>query len=217
MRIFGVSLKDRIKRIDPILFGAATFLSFVSILTIFGAVDNFGQSKLKMQIAMTVLGIAVSFVLANLDYRFFVDRFSVVFLIGSALLLAITLLFGSNGENIETANKSWLHLPVVGIAIQPSEFVKFTFLCTFSRHIDLVKDKINRPLTVLGLAVHAGLIVGLILASGDLGVALVYFGIIAIMLFCAGLSVHSLGFIDSVTGYNKQTYTVGLPDAVLCA
>ncbi|MBR2293305.1 MAG: FtsW/RodA/SpoVE family cell cycle protein [Clostridia bacterium] len=189
MRIFGVSLKDRIKRIDPILFGAATFLSFVSILTIFGAVDNFGQSKLKMQIAMTVLGIAVSFVLANLDYRFFVDRFSVVFLIGSALLLAITLLFGSNGENIETANKSWLHLPVVGIAIQPSEFVKFTFLCTFSRHIDLVKDKINRPLTVLGLAVHAGLIVGLILASGDLGVALVYFGIIAIMLFCAGLSV----------------------------
>ncbi len=189
MQVFGLSLKDRVKRLDPILFGATTFLSLVSILTVFGAVDNFGKSKLVMQIAMTVAGMIAVFVLANLDYRFFVDRFVWVFLIGSALLLAVTLLFGSSGENIETANKSWLRIPVVGIAIQPSEFVKFTFLCTFSKHIDTVKEQINKPLVLLGLALHAGLIVGLILLSGDLGVALVYFGIIAIMLFCAGLSV----------------------------
>ena len=188
MPVFS-SLKDRIKRIDPILFGAAAFLSLMSILTVLGAVDNFGQSKLKMQIAMTLAGTVAAFLLANLDYRFFVDRFALIFFAGSALLLAITLLFGSSGENIETANKSWLNIPVIGIAIQPSEFVKFTFLCTFSRHIDLVKDSINRPLTLLGLMVHAGVIVGLILWSGDLGVALVYLGIIAVMLFCAGVSV----------------------------
>lgn len=189
MQIFGMSLRERLGRIDPILFCATTFLSVMSILTVLGAVENFGRSKLIMQIAMTLAGMVAVLILSNLDYRFFVDRFWIVFLVGSALLLAVTLLFGSTGENMETANRSWLRIPVIGIAIQPSEFVKITFLCTFSKHIEMVKDKINRPLPLLGLMLHAGLIVGLILLSGDLGVALVYLGIIAVMLFCAGLSV----------------------------
>lgn len=189
MRIFGEPLSKRLKCMDPILLACTTFLSLVSILTVIGAVDNFGRSKLVMQVAMTVAGMVAVMILSNLDYHFFVERLSIAMFVASAFLLAITLLFGSTGENIVTANRSWLRLPVVGIAIQPSEFVKITFLCTFSRHIELVKDKINRPLTLLGLLAHAGVIVGLILLSGDLGVALVYFGIIAVMLYCAGLSV----------------------------
>ena len=189
MRIFGESLRTRLSRIDPWLFAATTFLSVISILTVFGAVDNFGKSKLVMQIAMTVAGIVAVFIISNLDYKFIVDRYWLFMLIGSAILLAVTLIFGSTGENMETANKSWLRLPVIGIAIQPSEFVKVAFLCSFSYHLDRVKDRINKPKTLVGLAAHAGLIVGLILLSGDLGVALVYMGIIAVMLFCAGLSV----------------------------
>ncbi len=189
MKIFGATLRDRLGRIDPVLFWATAFLSLMSLLTVLGAVENFGRSKLIMQTAMTVVGTIAVLILSNLDYRFFVDRFWIWMLVGSALLLAITLLFGSTGENIETANKSWLNIPIINIAIQPSEFIKFTFLCTFSHHIDLVKDRINRPKVLFGLLAHAGLIVGLILLSGDLGVALVYFGIIAMMLFCAGLSV----------------------------
>ncbi len=181
-------LKTMVKRIDPVLFFACAFLSAVSILTIFGSVENFGRSKLIMQCAMTLVGMVGVFVLANIDYKFFVDRFYVFMFAASVALLIITLIFGSTGENMETANKSWLEIPIINIAIQPSEFVKITFLCTFSKHIDLVKEKINRPLVLGGLMLHAGIIVGLILYSGDLGVALVYFGIIAIMLYCAGLS-----------------------------
>ncbi len=188
MRVFGVTLKDRIKRIDPILFFSCAFLSFMSILTIFGSVENFGRSKLIMQVAMTLLGTFAVFLLSNLDYRFFVDRFYIVMFIGSVVLLVLTLLLGISGANMETENKSWINIPIINIAIQPSEFVKIAFLCTFSKHIDTVKEQINRPLVLLGLMLHAGIIVGLILGSGDLGVALVYFGIIAIMLYCAGLS-----------------------------
>ena len=75
---------------------------------------------------------------------------------------------------METANRSWLRIPGTGFMIQPSEFVKFTFICTFSKHLFSVRDRINHPLTVLQIGLHAGLIVGLILLSGDLGVALVY-------------------------------------------
>ena len=189
MRIFGESLKHRLMRVDPILFIATAYLSFVSIMTIIGAVDNFGKSKLVMQIAMTLVGMVAVFVIANIDYKFTVDRFWLYMLIGSAMLLAITLIFGSTGENMETANKSWLRIPIIDIAIQPSEFVKIAFICSFSYHLDKVKETVNRPKTLIWLLAHAGVIVGLILVSGDLGVALVYMGVIAVMLFCAGLSL----------------------------
>ncbi len=188
MRIFGETLWSRLKKVDLILLLATSYLTLVSIMTIIGAVDNFGKSKLVMQVAMAIVGTFCVLVMANMDYKFTVDRFWLYMLIGSAMLLAITLIFGSTGENMETANKSWLRIPIIGIAIQPSEFVKIAFLCSFSYHLDKVKERINHPKTLIWLALHAGLIVGLILLSGDLGVALVYMGIIAVMLFCAGLS-----------------------------
>ena len=185
---FGRNLWDKIRRVDPILFFCTLLLSGISILTIFGAVDNFGKSKLIMQTAMVLVGTVALFVIANVDYRFFVDRFAIFLFVGSILILGVTLIFGSTGENMETANRSWLEIPGIGIAIQPSEFVKLAFLCTFAKHLDMVKDRINHPKTLLFVLLHAGIIAGLILLSGDLGVCLVYFGIIAVMLYCAGLS-----------------------------
>ena len=182
-------LENPIKKIDPVLFCAVAVLSFISILTVFGSVDNFGKSKLVMQVAMTLVGIAFTVIIANVDYRFLIDKAYVVMLGASILLMILTLAFGSSGVNMETANKSWLNIPIINIAVQPSEFIKITFLCSFAKHIDLVMDRINKPLVLLGLAAHAAVIVGLILISGDLGVALVYIGIVLLMLFCAGVSV----------------------------
>ncbi len=188
MRI-GQLFKNGIKRIDPILFGATAFLSFMSLLTIFGAMDNFGRSKLVMQLAMTVLGTVMVILLANLDYKFFISRFYIFMFVASAVLLALTLVIGISGENMDTANQSWLRLWPGGPMIQPSEFVKFTFVCTFAKHLEAVHGRINKPTVLLGLLAHAGVIVGLILLSGDLGVSLVYIGLIAVMLFCSGLSL----------------------------
>ena len=189
MKSVGRTFWDKLRQVDPILFFCTLFLSAISLLTIFGAVDNFGKSKLVMQTAMVLLGTVSIFIIANFDYRFFVDRFAIVLFLGSIAILAVTLIFGSTGENMETANRSWLRIPGIGIAIQPSEFVKLAFLCTFAKHLDTVKDRINKPKTLLFVLLHAGIIAGLILLSGDLGVCLVYFGIIAVMLYCAGLSV----------------------------
>ncbi len=188
MMSFGRTLGDKLRRIDPVLFTCTFILSAISLLTIFGAVDNFGRSKLIMQSAMVIAGTVGLFIFANFDYRFFVDRFSIFMFFGSMFILAITLWLGTTGENMETANRSWLNIPIVNVAIQPSEFVKLAFLCTFSKHLDRDKDRINNPKILLGIMLHAGIIAFLILRSGDLGVCLVYFGIIAVMLYCAGLS-----------------------------
>lgn len=184
--------KAAIGHIDPILFACTTLLSLISIVTIISAVDNFGKSKLVMQVAMFVVGNIIMLVVANLDYHWVLDKLWLPMIVFSVLILAVTLLFGSSGENMETANKSWLVVLKLGerkIMIQPSEFVKLTLICTFAKHLDTVRDRVNHPLTLLGLAVHAGAVVGLIFLSGDLGVALIYVGFLAIMMLCAGLSL----------------------------
>ena len=184
----GKYIKECIKSVDPTLLICTALLSLISIVTIFGAVDNFGQRKLIMQIAMTLAGIVAMFVIANIDYHLLVDKLWIFMLAVSVLLLGITLVFGSSGESMETSNTSWLKIPGIGIMIQPSEFVKIAMVCTFAKHISMVRDRINRPKELIGLALHAGAIVGLILISGDLGVALVYIAFILLMLFVAGLS-----------------------------
>lgn len=180
-------LLDGLRRVDWVLLLCTTVLSVISLVTIYGAVDNFGMSKLRMQFAMTVLGILVTFLVANLDYHTILDRLWLFKLIFSVLLLGVTLVAGDTGAGVETANKSWLTLPVIGIAIQPSEFVKITFICSFSKHLHMVRDKLNLPRNLLLLGGHALLVVGLILLSGDLGVALVYMVLILVLFFIAGL------------------------------
>jgi rod shape determining protein RodA len=174
--------------VDPVLFACTLALSLLGIMTIFGAVDNFGTRKLIMQLAMTAAGVVATLVICRFDYHWIVDKLWLIMLGVSALLLALTLVVGSSGENMETANRSWLNIPGINIMIQPSEFVKIALVCSYAKHISMVGDRINKPRELLLLALHAGVIVGLILLSGDLGVALVYIAFLLIMLFVAGLS-----------------------------
>lgn len=191
-RSLGKYIKNSFARFDKPVLVFSMLITLMSLVTIFGARENFGTSKLIMQIAMTVVGICAIMVIVNIDYRIFVDRYWFILLLVSIALLGITLIIGDTGANgTETTNKSWLTIIKIGsksFQIQPSEFVKIAFIISFSKHLSMVKNKINKIKTLIPLALHAGAIVGLILLSGDLGVTLVYVGIIAIMLAFAGLS-----------------------------
>ena len=184
---FKMWLHDAVRRVDPILLICTILLSVISIVTVYGAVDNFGMSKLKMQFAMSVLGIILTFVVANLDYHIILDRLWLPMILFSVGLLGLTLILGDTGAASDTANRSWLTIPGVGLAIQPSEFVKITFICTFSKHLSLVEGRLNHPRALIPLCLHALAVIGLILLSGDLGVALVYMTLVIVMLFAAGL------------------------------
>ena len=186
-------IKNSFLRFDKPVLLFSMMITLMSLVTIFGARENFGNSKLVMQLAMTIVGICAIIVIVNIDYRLFVERYWVLLWVVSIALLGITLVIGDTGANgTETSNKSWLTIIKIGsrsFQIQPSEFVKIAFIISFSKHISMVKTTLNKPKTLLRLAIHAGSIVGLILLSGDLGVTLVYVGIIAIMLAFAGLSI----------------------------
>ena len=179
-------IKNSFARLDKQVLIFSMLITLMSLVTIFSARENFGISKVIMQLAMTVVGMCAVVVIVNIDYRLFVERFWTLLFIVSVALLGITLIIGQTGANgAESTNKSWLKIIDFGsieFSIQPSEFVKIAFIISFSKHLSIVKSKINKIKTLIPIAIHAGTIVGLILLSGDLGVALVYVGIIAIML-----------------------------------
>lgn len=154
---------------------------------LFGARNSeFGSMRtVVMQLAMTLAGIVFMIILANIDFAHLPTWFYVSVLGLSALLLVLLLFVGESAGT----NQNWIKIPIVNISIQPSEFVRASFILTFAKHLSAVKDTVNRPKTLIPLLLHAGLITGLLLLTGDLGMALVYCGIIAVMLFCAGLSM----------------------------
>ena len=171
--------------LDPILAACAALLSIISLMVILGGASTFGKRVVVMQLAATAVGWIAMIVLANLDYRFLAEKLSPVFFGVSVLLLVVLLIDGTGAGT----NKSWLYFDFLPFGIQPTEFIKTALALTFAYHLSRVKENINRPLVVLGLAVHAGSIVGLILITGDLDVAAVFTGFILLMLFCAGMSL----------------------------
>jgi tRNA threonylcarbamoyladenosine biosynthesis protein TsaE len=173
LRSLGKYIKNSFARFDKPVLLFSMLITLMSIITIFSARENFGNSKFIMQFAMTVVGICAIMVIVNIDYRIFVERYWKILWIISVALLGITLVLGDTGANgTETSNKSWLTIVKFGsksFQIQPSEFVKIAFIISFSKHLSMVKDSINKIKTLIPLGIHAGAIVGLILLSGDLG------------------------------------------------
>ena len=181
------SLQKILRSVDPVILCCMLALTCMSLLTVIGGAEEFGSRRLIMQLAMNAAGIVATFVIANLDYQDIADRFAIAFFIFSIGFLCLVFVPGLGLS--EGTNMSWVNIPIINIGIQPSEFVKASFILTFAKHLYTVRDHINHPKNILALGAHTGIIVGLILVSGDLGVALVYIGIIFIMLFGAGLSV----------------------------
>lgn len=188
MKISAYAIKEKIRRLDPVLLACTTVLSVFSLLTLWGCRDATvgGTKRFFVQLAAIGLGLICTFIIANLDYETVVDRLFWVCFAASVIMLVAVLTPLGTGEG---SNKSYIVIPFLPFNIQPSEFVKVTFIVTFAKHLDLVKGNINHPKSLLGLGLHAGLIVGLVLLEKDLGVALVYMALIAVMLFGAGLSL----------------------------
>lgn len=183
VKVFAVTWYEKLRKLDFIVLAAALALTVMSLVTLAGAANDIGVKYFYIQLVAAVLGFAMMTVISTIDYEEVADRFSKVLFGVSVALLALTLLIGTGD-----GNRSWIRFSWLPIGIQPSEFIKVLYIITFSKHISLVRDKINHPLSLLKLGVHAGVIIGLIMLQGDLGSALVYIVMTAAMLFCAGLS-----------------------------
>ena len=119
------------------------------------------------------------------------SRFWKIFFVLNLLLQLLIIPFGSEGD---TGNRSWIRFQSIGLGIQPAEFGKVIFIFTFAAHINQLKEKLNSPFSVLQLLAHFGVIAAAVFVpTKDLGMAVTYALIFAIMMFSSGLNWKWIG------------------------
>ncbi len=178
--------KNRLlSQLDPWLIVCALLAFSIGLVAIISSVHSLGSSRfIIVQVGAFVLGAALLLVLIRADYDMF-NQLGVYIYICSALILLVVLFIGTGSEEVGT--QGWIRIGPVGI--QPSEIAKIGFIISFAKHVDAVREDINRPPVLLLLCLHAGLLIGLVLLQPDLGTALVFTVIFLGMLFVGGLSL----------------------------
>lgn len=176
-----VSCSDRVLLILPMI------LSLFGILMISSATRAYsgGTKFVIVQSAAFLLGLVLMLIMLSFDYERFKERPALWYFFNVALLIFV-LLFGQE----ESGTKGWIRF--AGIGIQPSEFVKIGFALTFARHVESSGDSISRPLPLLGLLIHAGVLIGLVLLQPDYGTAMVYIFMFLCVIFAAGIKLRIL-------------------------
>lgn len=185
MNKFWRAVKVYIKTSDMILLFISLACTIYGMLLIHSVTG--GGSQLIIQIVATVLGIGMFVLFSVVDVDILADRSKALYLI-SLLFICLLIPFGVAGDS---GNKAWIRFGPIGI--QPAEVVKFLFIIILARLMITLHDRrgsISKPLSVLAMVLVFGGLFGLIVViSADLGSALVYFFIFAVMLFVGGLSL----------------------------
>lgn len=183
-------LKEFLRRADMLLFALCLTCSIFGLVVISSATTTSKEGSTHYILIQTVailIGIALYVVLTVLDLDVIADKWPILAGISLVLLLAL-IPFGVDDG---TGNKSWIRF--LGVGIQPSEIVKVIFTVLMAKHISYLKEykSLNHVFSVAQLAVHFFLPFALIvIISGDLGSALIFFFIFVVMLFAAGLKFY---------------------------
>jgi len=184
LKIKSVSKKSVIlMEFDWVLFIATICLSVFGIVMIYSATRTLqSNTNVIVQSGAMVIGCAAMLVTCFFDYEQLKNLVKPIYIFAVAILLLV-LVFGVSGD---WGARSWIRFGAIGI--QPSEIAKICFIVTFSCHLSKVHDDINKPLTILGLLLHIGVLVGLILLQPDMGSVLVFLFMFICLMFVAKLS-----------------------------
>lgn len=185
MEKFWPVVRDYIKKSDMFI------LSIGIICTIYGMImissSYLGTaSQIVIQTIAMILGIFLFVVFSIVDVDIIADR-SVLLYILSIAFISTLFIWGEEGD---TGNSAWLRFG--GIGVQPAEIVKIAYIIIQGRLMIVLQERegINKPRSVIALVAVFAVVFGLIIvSSSDLGSALVYFFVFAVMLFAGGLSL----------------------------
>ena len=167
---------------------AASVFGFVlvrSATEVSRGADQLISRDLRVMLIAVAGGIFIALVMSFINYENILRLWPLIAAAGVAMM-AVTFLFGT-GPADRSDVRSWLRLPG-GFYFQPSELLKIMFIITFGAHLDLVKDHIRELKTVLLLCVHGAVAAGTVVVTGDMGSALIFLIVFAVMIFMAGLA-----------------------------
>lgn len=186
MKVKSVSKKSVIlMEFDWALFVVTILLAIFGIVMIYSATRTLNtNTNVIVQSATMVIGCALMLFTCFFDYEQLKNLVKPIYIFAVAILILV-LLVGIGHES--WGAKSWIRIGAIGI--QPSEIAKICFIVTFSFHLSKVHDDINKPLVILGLLLHIGVLLGLIALQPDFGSALVF-----VFMFCCFMFVAKISY-----------------------
>jgi len=180
------------KGFDSVTLACTLLLVCLGLVTVFSSSYTSGLDAVKpyfsRQLVWALLGLVAMLIAVLIDYRF-VEAYAYQ-LYGVTLFLLVFLLF--SGKEVHGSQR-WIHL--MGVQVQPSEFVKLSTLFVLARFLDDIGDRIHEVKFLVVALLLAGVPTGLILLQPDLGTALVLIVLLAGMLFAAGIKRSHFAFL----------------------
>ena len=182
-------VQEFLHRADMVLFSLCMISSIMGLVVISSATASFDHPirYIAVQLAALIIGIGLFVVFTVIDIDIIAEKWPILLGVGVALILALVP-FGEGGD---TGNKGWIRF--LGIGIQPSEVVKVIYIVLMAKHITYLKEyrSLNHVVSVIQLAGHFMLFFGLIVViTSDLGSALIFFFVFAVMVYAAGLKLY---------------------------
>lgn len=183
-------IKDFFRRADMVLLVLCLVCAVFGIIVISSATKAYVTGSTKYIIVQTLalfIGIGLYVVMTVIDVDILADKW-LWLCVFNVLFLSSLLFFGVQGD---TGNNGWLRF--FGIGIQPTEVVKITFIVILAKQITFLRDyrDLNSIPSMAQIVAHFIALFGLIIVTADdLGSALVFFFIFAVMLFVAGVKLY---------------------------
>lgn len=178
------------RRADMVLFFLCLICSIFGLVVIASATATTEEGSahyVLIQSVALLIGIFLFVLLTVIDIDIIADKWPILVLVSLALLLLL-IPFGI-ADN--TGNKSWIRFGPIGI--QPSEIVKVIYIVLMAKYITYLREykNLNHVLSMLQLFVAFLIPFGLVVViSGDLGSALIFFVLLAVLLFAAGVKFY---------------------------
>jgi len=194
MKNFLYKIKNLINETDFILLFLCMTASVFGITMVYSATrasmaeGAFISRDARTMLLAVILGLVIAVAVSFFDYNFITKMFPVIGAV--CIVLMLSLFIWGKGPAERPDAKTWLSLGSSGLYFQPSELMKIGFIITFGMHIELVSDRITKLFHVLLLCVHAGVPIGLVALTGDMGSALIFIIIFIVMMFCAGVQLR---------------------------
>jgi rod shape determining protein RodA len=177
-----------IQDIDLSILLPTLVLSFIGVAMVYSAThSNAAMSHLYLkQLFWIAIGVMCMVMFASVSYQVLLDRFAwpsyfILMFVLAALLAVGTEIAGS---------KRWVQLGQ--FSWQPSEFAKVATVLVLTKFLTARQERMDQWDTLLGAALIAGVPALLILKEPDLGTALVFIGLLFVMLYAAGAPVRRL-------------------------
>lgn len=182
------------RNFDFLLLGAIVLASAFGTAMIRSAVagNEVLQPLISRQVYFAILGVVLIFLLASIDYRYWLALYRPIYLVIVILLVTLT----GFGQSAFGAQR-WFTVGV--LFLQPTEFAKIAAIIALARYFEAVQDKPRDLRWVLGAVLWASGIILLILLQPNLSNVMVLSVILAVMLWVNGIQIKHV-IITAVIG-----------------